>query len=128
MAGGVLDLSDQEQLLEKNAPIRISQQSGSRPFGMGHQAKYISVLIADTGNIPGASVNVGQGRYLSGFITIFSEYVSIGFQIIQCFIICIITSFPVSNGNFQRPGIIPGQVHVFADELLVGIAQQNARQ
>ena len=95
---------------------------------MRHQTEYIPGLIADTRNMAGASIGVGFRRYITVFITIFPKHLSVGFEFIQGFIICIIPSLTMGDRNFQRPGVILGEINIFADELLVCIPKQDSWQ
>jgi hypothetical protein len=119
-----------KQLLKNTHTIGISQAVAAGPFRVRHHTKYISVFVADAGNVLRGAIRVAVGSCFSMGIAIAVNDLVIGFHLCQHIGGCIKSAFAMGNGNFQCPTGLVRRMnkYIFTDELLAGIAQQHTRQ
>src|SRR6185295_20052457 len=95
---------------------------------MRHHGKHIPRRIADAGNISQGSIWICIQCYGPVLIAIPESYLAIGFQFIKRSFICVISSFPMSNGYLENIFTIIFYKNILSNELLICISQENTRQ
>ena len=95
---------------------------------MRHHAEHIPPCIANTRNITGCTIRIGVTPYPATGIAIPVNDLPIGLQGIQHRIICMIATLSMGDRDHMNTAIGPLYVHIAADELHVGIAEQYAGQ
>src|SRR5262245_50585379 len=95
---------------------------------MGHHRKDVPGRITDARNISQRPIWICFGYYISIFIAIPENYLAVCFELVNCFFICIVAPFAMSNGYFINIIIVIFYKNVHPDKLLVGISQEDARK
>ena len=118
----------QEKGIENTDSIGISNFAGTGPFGVWHHAKYIPLLIADSGDIVECTVWVGFWRDVPIFIAVSVNDLVVIHDGLDGGFIGLETSFAVGDGNLERPVLFSYDVNILANELLVGVFEQYTRE
>src|SRR5882672_1243496 len=116
-------LLSHKQILYDRPAICIAQNRRTGSFRVRHHTKYITVLITDTGNMPGGPIWIGNSRYFPVFIAIPENNPVICFQLIQRFFISIITALAMSDRYLENNIFRVLNKNVFTDKLLISVSQ-----
>lgn len=119
-----------EELLKNPDAIRISQPGITGPLRMRHHAEHIAPLIADTCDMMGRTIGIGQLRNLTFGITILVQDLTLTDQCRQGVFIGMIPAFAMGDGNLQRTSWLSGRndMNILADKMLSRIFQQGSRE
>jgi len=95
---------------------------------MWHHAKHVPAFIANSGNIPGRTIDIGFRNHPSFRIAITKEDLLVLFQTVQGSFICIVPSLAVGDRYLVYLLLLVLYKKVLADVLLVIVPQQGPRK
>src|SRR5579863_650196 len=122
--------SRDEECAQNRLTIDIAQGFGTGAFRMGHHSKHIAFLITDAGDIPERSIRIRGRNDMAALVGVAIDHLVIPLQLVKGPVIGVISAFAMSDGYLEGFPLIAGAAHVNirGDELLVGVAEQCARQ
>jgi hypothetical protein len=114
--------------IENTDSIGVANFARTGPFGVWHHAKYIPFLVANSCNVMQRTVGVGFGPDVAIFITVPVNDLIVIHDGLDGGFIGLETSFAVGDRNLKRPVLFSYDMNILANELLVGVFEQNTRQ
>src|SRR5262245_33977662 len=117
-----------KQILNDRPSVGVSQHRRAGPFGVRHHAEYVALPVADARDVPNRSIRIGGRSYFPVLVAIPENDLAICFQLIQGLRVGIVASLAMGYGYFVDRILLILDEDILANELLMGVAQQGARQ